>query len=124
MDFQAFKDQLRNAVRRGTVFQNPGGGTTEVVFVSDDAVSYRRGKSKINVSLQDLFDAYRDHRGRHVSSTDLRIFRPSVFDSQSKPAGHSCNCTFLFLILQRLGIVKDIQGKGVKGNPYFVKIPQ
>jgi len=122
MDFEAFKVKLYALVPAGTVFSNPGGGTSEVLSVSDEAVSYRRGKSKINVSLRDLFDAYWVYRGHSVTSTDLKSFRPAVFDSQSKPAGHSCNCTFLFLLLLQFGVVSDIQGNGVKGCPYVVKI--
>ena len=41
------------------------------------------------------------------------------FDSSKK--GHSCNCTFLFFIADKLGLLKNgISGKGVRGNPFYV----
>jgi type IV secretory pathway TraG/TraD family ATPase VirD4 len=69
-----------------------------------------------------LFDAYALYRGRRVSTTELRAFRPVVFDSAARPAGHSCNCTIFFLLLERMGVVEGIQGKGVCGNPFYVDI--
>ena len=122
MNFETFKATLQSVVPVGTVLQNPGGGTSEILTVSDEVISYRRGNSIIYVSLQNLFDAYWNFRGRAMSSTELRIFRPSVFDSSARPAGHSCNCTFLFLVLQRLGVVNAIEGKGISGNPFFVNV--
>ena len=62
-------------------------------------VSYKRGKSTIRVAIIDLFAAYAHFRGRRVSSCDLKMLAPHVFDSQARPAGHSCNCTFLFMVL-------------------------
>ncbi len=122
MNFEAFKTKTRNAIPIGTAFRNPGGGTSVVQAVSDTEVSYRRGNSTIHVSLRALFDAYWHFRGGRVFSTDLQRFAPSVFDSNARPAGHSCNCTFLFLLLQRLGVINQIQGDGVRGHPYFVDI--
>src|SRR5438445_13872502 len=68
MNYQAFKNKIQDMVPLGMVFQNPGGGTSEVLSLSDEAVSYRRGKSRIYVSLLDLFDAYWAYRGSRVSS--------------------------------------------------------
>lgn len=123
MDFQTFKAKVQTEVPVGKVFDNPGGGTSEVLSVSEHAITYRRGNSSISVSLQDLFDPYQVALGRRLSSRDLRLYAPSVFDSQARPAGHSCNATFLFLVLQHLGVVKEIKGGGVKGDSYFVDIP-
>lgn len=117
-----FKTTLQSAVPVGTILQNPGGGTSEVVCISDEVITYRRGNTNMKVSLQNLFDAYWNFRGRAMSSTELRKFRPFVFDFSAGPAGHSCNCTFLFLVLQRLGIVNAIEGKGISGNPFFVNV--
>ena len=104
----------------GTVIVNPGGGTSTIVGYGDKNVSYLRGNSTITVELIDLYEAYSSFRGQRVSSSDLRVFNPSVFDSAARPAGHSCNCTFLFRVLERLSLSGPISGSGVRGNPYAV----
>lgn len=124
MDFVIFKVKIQESVPVGTVFDNPGGGTSEVISLSDSKISYRRGNATIYVSLQDLFNAYAAFCGRRVSSPELKQSAPSVFDSQARPAGHDCNATFLFLVLRQIGIVCDIKGSGVRGDPYYVDIPQ
>ena len=86
-------------------------------------IMYRRGNSRIRVQLADLYRAYNRFKGRKVSSIDLRRFAPSVFDSTARPAGHSCNCTFLFHLLQRLELtVGLLDGRGVRGSPFSVVI--
>ncbi len=82
--------------------------------------TYIRGKSTIYVSFKDLFDAFKHFRGARVTSSDLQQFRPWVFDSSAVKPGHSCNCTFLFLVCERLGLSSRIRGRGVRGNPYYV----
>lgn len=101
---------------------NPGGGTSRIVAYSDTNVSYIRGSSRIAVAFTDLYAAYSSFKGKHVSSSDLRAFRPSVFDSAARRAGHSCNCTFLFCILNELNLSGPISGSGVRGNPYSVVV--
>jgi hypothetical protein len=51
------------------------------------------------------------------SSNDLKIYDPHIVISKSD--GHSCNCTFVFLVLKELGLV-EIKGNGVRGNPFYV----
>jgi hypothetical protein len=67
-----------------------------------------------------MFDAYARFKGGQMSSSDLKKIKPAVFDSQARPAGHSCNCTFLFMVLKEIGLITRIQGNGVSGNPFFV----
>ena len=122
MNLELFASRIRSAVSVGTVFENPGGGTSTVLKITDTVITYRRGKSTISVSLEDLFTAYASFQGQQVSSSELKAFTPSVFDSQARPAGHSCNATFLFLILRRIGVAGDLGGNGIKGDPYFVHI--
>ena len=105
-----------------TVIENPRGGTSTIVGYSDTNVSYVRGRSTIAVAFSDLYETYANFNGQHVSSTELRAFRPSVFDSAARPAGHSCNCTFLFRVLERLNLSGPITGSGVRGNPYAVTV--
>lgn len=120
MDFKQFKKQIQNSIPNGTRFDNPGGGTSTVSSYLDNNISYIRGNSTICVSLRDLFDAYSHFKDQRVTSSDLKVYAPTVFES--KQSGHSCNCTFLFLILQHLGIVDRISGTGVKNSPFFVEI--
>lgn len=122
MDYEFFQTEVKRVLPRGKVFQNPGGGTSTVISNTEQAVTYRRGSSNINVKFRDLFTAYSAFKGSSVSSVDLRKLAPSVFDSKGGPPGHSCNCTFLFLVLKDIGVVKSIRGSGVRGNPYHVEI--
>ena len=56
-----------------------------------------------------------------VSTNILKDFKPTVFDSLKN--GHSCNTTFLFSILNHVGLLKDgINGSGTKGHPFYVTI--
>ncbi len=122
MDFEKFESAMQKALPPKTEFENPGGGTTTIVGYSNSRVSYRRGKSSISVSLLDLYEAYSAFIDNEVSASDLKSFRPSVFDSSARPAGHSCNCTFLFRALETLGLCGPIQGSGVRGRPFAVKV--
>ena len=122
MEFDRFKEQIRNSIPVGTKLKNPSRGISTISSYSSSKISYVRGSSTIDVTFRDLFDAYHYFRGKKVMSSALKKYAPSVFDSASRPAGHSCNCTFLFLVLQQLGVAENIGGKGVKGDPYFVEI--
>lgn len=122
MNLDAFVSTIQSTVPTGTVFESPGGGTSVVLAVSNTSISYRRGNSRISISFEALFKAYTKFKGQQVSSSDLKEYAPSTFDSHARPAGHSCNTTFFFLLLQRIGISGEIGGSGVKGNPYFIHI--
>lgn len=117
-----FDATLHKAIPPGTVFQNPGGGVSEVLSNNNGKVSFRRGSSTISVSKKSLFDAFAHFRGKTMSSAELKSLWPSIFDSSARPAGHSCNATFLFLALDKMGVASSIQGKGVRGNPFFVEV--
>ncbi|WKD48212.1 hypothetical protein [Microbulbifer spongiae] len=116
-----FSTLIQKALPKGFVFENPGGGKTTVLGHSLEKVSYRRGSSTIYLSYTDMFDVYSHFRGMEVSSPDLKLFRPAVFDPDARPAGHSCNCTFLFKALNLIGLAGQIYGGGVRGNPFKVK---
>lgn len=122
MDFDTFVTAIRRALPVGATFNNPGGGSSTVTGYTESHVSYRRGKSTISTSLLDLFEAYSHFIGHDVTTSDLRAFRPTVFDSSARPAGHSCNCTFLFRALEVLSLSGPINGAGVRGNPFSVKV--
>lgn len=106
----------------GTVFDNPGGGISTIVNYTDNNILYRRGTAVIYFSFKDIFAAYIKFRNQRVATTDLKKFRPSVFDSSARPAGHSCNCTMFFMLLGHLDLAEEIEGFGVKGAPFSVKL--
>ncbi len=120
MNFEQFVTAVQDSLAVGTVFNNPGGGSSKIFDCTRDRVSYVRGSSSFSVSVVDLYSAYSSFAGQRVSSSDLKSFAPSVFDSAARPAGHSCNCTFFFRVLQRLNLAGEIEGGGVRGNPYSV----
>ena len=107
----------------GLEFANLGAGTTRILRHDSRRVVYRRGGSAISVRWEALHGAHERFAGRRVSSSELRAFRPDVFDSSARPAGHSCNCTFLLQLLVAMGVVRDgVEGRGVPGDPFAVTI--
>lgn len=102
----------------GTVLRNPGRGRTTIKGYSAGRVLYVRGKSTIRVTIKDLFSAYSTFKGARVSSRDLKLYAPKVFDSSARPAGHSCNCTFLLMVLHHLGMASAIEGRGTRADSF------
>jgi hypothetical protein len=94
----------------------------EILKACEDAITYRRGQSQFKVRISDLYDATEHFSGYRVKTSDIRKFRPNVFDSKARPAGHSCNISLLFMLLLRLKIARELQGRGVSGDPYSVFI--
>ena len=122
MSPELLRNQLERAFPAGTVLDNPGGGTSEIVSYQETMLRYKRGKSSIYLRYDDVLAVVEAYRGRTVTSAELKAFAPSVFDSSARPAGHSCNCTMLFLLLGGIGLVGKIQGEGVRGNPFAAEI--
>ena len=105
----------------GDIFNNPGGGTSTVVTINPTFIKYLRGTSKIKLFTEDIEDVYKRFKSKTVSTNMLKDFKPTVFDSLKN--GHSCNTTFLFSILNHVGLLKDgINGSGTKGHPFYVTI--
>lgn len=123
MDLEEFKSSIKVNIPVDTALENPGGGTSKIISYSENGVTYKRRNSAIYVSFEDLFSAYNYFKGLRVTSTDLKDYNHTTFDSHTANAGHSCNCTFLFLVLNRIGVVEEIKGRGVRGDPFFVDIP-
>ncbi len=118
MDSVEFRQQLKQKLPVGRRLPNPGGGESVIVGHGPKNLRYRRKNSVISVSYQDLWETYRHFAGKEVTSRELRQFRPKVFDSQARPAGHSCNCTFLFMALREIGLADGLSGGGTPGNPF------
>jgi len=108
-------------MRPGTILRNPGGGTSTIIGYRRNVLVYQRGAARFYVRLSNLWAAWRAYAGRAVSSSDLKLLAPVVFDS--KEGGHLCNCTMLFMMLEALGGVARINGTGVRGDPFWVQLP-
>ena len=123
MRLEDFVEKATASLPVGYVFDNPRAGTSRIVGNNRLKVGYQRGNSRIYVRWSDLHEAYVRFAGRRVSSSDLRRGMPSVFDSTARPAGHSCNCTFLFHLLERLSLTTGaLEGRGVAGDPLAVSL--
>lgn len=122
MNLYEFKSRIISTVPPGTVLENLGKGQT--TFISyDDRIRYKRGNTdNFRISFSDLYSAYYHFLGREVSTSDLKIYRPEIFDS--KQNGHSCNCTVFFVLLRESNIITEIYGAGKSGDPFYVKIPE
>ena len=121
MTKEQFIERLVNAIPEGIVFDNLGGGTSIIIRVGEDKLSYTRGKSRFYLSYGAIFDALKLFSGMSTTTTDLKQHNPEVFDS--KRGGHSCNCTTMFKILERMGLIDGtVQGSGKRGSPFFVVI--
>lgn len=120
MNENEFRNAVISELSVGYEFKNPKKGTSKVMKVGPEKISYKRKNSTTYVSIADFYNAYRKFNGCQVSSTDLRMYAPRVFDSNA--SGDSCNCTFFFMLLHKLGLASELQGEGVRGNPYSVNI--
>lgn len=124
MQYHEFVSRLSEVLQPGRQFLNPGGGVSVIKSLvhgqDHENLYYIRSRSTMQVSLRDLYDAFLAFRGKACETTDLRRFRPHVFDSKAK--GHSCNCTLLFLALTEAGLAGAIQGAGVRGNAFRTTI--
>ena len=102
---------------------NPQKGTSTISSITNDHITYIRGNSKIRLPINVFLSVLKDFTGKKCSSNDLRGYMPEVFDShnQNGRKGHSCNCTFLFRIAEKMELIEDgIRGRGVSGSPYYV----
>jgi hypothetical protein len=117
--YDQFLGELYKKINVGKILDNPGGGTSKIVFMDNNKIVYRRGKSKISIKINDIFEVYEKNKG-NICSNKLKEDKPYIFDSKTN--GHSCNCTFIFMIFKEMGVVNKIEGAGVRGNPFYVII--
>jgi hypothetical protein len=120
VDFDSFAQLVRGNLPEGVVLDNPGGGTSTVLWCDAERVCYRRGGSRFYVPLRDLYDAYAHFAGRDVTTRQLKDYSPAVFDSSH--GGHNCHGTFLFLALRQMNLASDIWGRGQAGSPFGVTV--
>jgi hypothetical protein len=121
VDFNAFAELFRNHLPEGLVLNNPGGGTSTIVWCDGERVCYRRGDLRLYVGLRELHAAYTHFAGRDVTTRQLKDNAPTLFDSNR--GGHNCHCTLFFLALQRMGLVGELWGRGQAGSPFGVTVP-
>jgi hypothetical protein len=122
MDYGWFLETIVKVIYTGKIFNNPGGGTSEIISVDKNNITYKRNNSNITISINEIYSVYNSFYGKKCSSNDLKEYTPHIFDSHARPAGHSCNCTFVFLLFKEMGIVEKIEGEGKKGNQFYVNI--
>lgn len=120
MTKKEFEKAIFKSIQEGQVFRNPLRGISTIVEIDSNRVRYKRGKSIISLTIGDMYKAYAKYAGKDASSSDFRAYNPELYDS--KQGGHSCHCSFLFLVLIAMGLVNGIQGGGVRGNPFWVHI--
>ena len=116
------KIELESCIPIGTVLDNPGLGASVIRKYNDEKIAYRRGGSTMYLSYSDFCAAYNEHRGQRITTNDLKQFAPGVFDSSARPSGHSCNCTVMFMLLRDLGLAGEVEGKGVRGDPFAIEV--
>jgi hypothetical protein len=120
MTFEEFVKRFTDAVPEGTVFENPGGGTTTIRWSDGERLCYQRGGSRFYVSFADLHFAYLRFTGSNMTTRDLKVFAPGVYDSGA--GGHNCNATVLMLALQGMGLATPVWGRGRRGAPFGVTV--
>ena len=123
MEEREFKRLIEACISVGDVLPNPGGGTSTITKIDDKGVRYRRGKSVMLLKWDIFHGAYRQFSGKLVDTRDLRTFDNS-FDSRARePAGHSCNCTFALMLLERAGLADRAVKRGRRFSAHFWREP-
>jgi hypothetical protein len=120
MEFDTFARLLRNSLPEGLVLDNPGGGTSTIMWCDGERVCYRRGDSRFYIGLRALHVAYGHFAGGDVTTRGLKDYAPGLFASAR--GGHDCHCTFFLLALQRMGVAGELWGRGRAGSPFGVKL--
>jgi hypothetical protein len=72
--------------------------------------------------LDKYWNALTPFWGKSISTESLKTECPEVFSAKKK--GYNCMAIFLFLILQKIGLVKEISGKGLPADPFSIELPQ
>jgi hypothetical protein len=122
MDFSEFVSAFHEQIKVGSIFQNPKKGDSTVISVKNGIVKYNRKKYSFSISIEVLYQSYSSFIGRKMSTNDLKAYKPEIFDTKARPAGHDCNTTFLLCVLVQMNLAKSVDGKGVSGDPFFVII--
>jgi hypothetical protein len=119
MTFENFQTELRHKLTLGKTMDNPGRGTSAIMaYTSAGNIRYKRNTSLISIPIIEIYNAYREFKGRRCSANDLKEFRPDVFSSKR----HGCNCSFFFMVLRAMGLCSEIRRAGNGNSPFCVDI--
>jgi hypothetical protein len=117
MEYNAFLDEIKNKITSGLIFDNPGGGTSIIISITqNNSILYKRGNSNIYISIENIFKVYKKFKNTECTTTKLKSYMPNVFKSKG------CNCTFLFLVLNKISLCSEIKGLGQSQSPFYVEI--
>jgi len=120
MTYSEFYNNLSNSISVGLKLKNPGKGDSTIKSITENIITYIRGSSSISIKIDEIYKVYLLFKGKRCSTSDLKEYKPGVFNSKTN--GHDCNCTFLFMILKKMNLINKIEGKGVKNSEFFVNI--
>ena len=119
MTKEKFLEQLKIDIPIDSKIENPGGGVSMIVSIGEDKLSYIRGTSRIYLPIETVLDVLNEFSGKTLSSSDLKEYNPTVFDS--KHGGHDCNRTVTFCIFEKMGLtVGSVKGSGKRGSPFYI----
>jgi len=119
MRFEEFSMKVKETILPNLVLNNPKEGVSKIISITkNESICYKRKKSIIRINIKYIFEAYEHFKSCICTSNDLKNFNLKVFSGK----GHSCNCTFFFMVLKRLSLCGDILGKGVRNSPFYVEI--
>lgn len=121
MNQKQFMDLITKNIVVNRSFNNPSGkGITQIKVNDGKTITYQRGHSRISITILELWNVYQKFLNNTISTRDLKKYKPYIYNSNNK--GHSCNSTALFLIFQNIGIISKINGRGVKGDPFWIEL--
>lgn len=117
MEYKDFLIEINKKITSGLIFNNPGGGTSIIISITqNNSILYKRGNSNIYISIENIFKVYEQFKNSECTTTQLKSFMPKVFKRKC------CNCTFLFLILNKISLCSNIMGLGLRQSPFYVEI--
>jgi hypothetical protein len=99
MTKETFFKEIKKLVDQNKVLDNPQKGVSTLVNITkNDSICYIRGTSKIYLSIDIIFEVYKEFGGKKCTSNDLRKLKYKTFEN--KP----CNITFTIMILKELNL--------------------
>ena len=122
MDGNMVLDKIKAALKPGDKFINPGGGITTIKSITSSKIYYIRGSSTMSLDINIIKEVYDHFKGSTFTTNDLKKCCPKSFDP--KASGHSCNCTVLFMLLKKIGLVDNIMGEGKRNSTFYIYIGQ
>lgn len=101
-------ETIRQNIKENDVLPNPCSGTSKIIKITDNSITYKRGNSKITIKAEDINSAYEEFKGKRVSTSDLAEFN-SAF---SRTTRHRCNASLFLMLMDKCNLTKT----GIKIN--------